>query len=308
MDVTVSIVSYNTRDLLRECLRSIYQESKSVAFEVFVVDNDSADGSADMVEREFPAVNLIRSPENGGFARGNNSALRKAGGRYYLLLNPDTQLVNDAIGRLVAYMDAHPRVGGAGSMLLEDDRSVQTVCRRFSRIRHEIGELMPLLNRLRTDWLSRDYLPDRFDYGAEGETDYVQGACLMVRREAADEVGLLDERFFMYSEEEDWCFRLKRAGWRVMYVPDAVIVHYRGMSTRQRSTEMLIELYRSKLKFFAKNYGRPAAVMLRGVLVLLAAIRIPYYGLLPLLLRGRREEARRYRDQSLMILRAMGPS
>jgi hypothetical protein len=308
MDVTVSIVSYNTRDLLRECLRSIYEESKSVAFEVFVVDNDSRDGSAEMVEREFPAVNLIRSPENVGFARGNNMALRKAGGRYFLLLNPDTRLVNDAIGRLVEYMDGHPRVGGAGSMLLEEDRSVQTVCRKFSRVRHEVGELMPILNRFRMEWLSRDYLPGQFDYRSTGETDYVQGACLIVRREAAEEVGLLDERFFMYSEEEDWCFRLKRAGWKVMYVPDAVIVHYRGMSTRQRSNDMLQELYRSKLKFFAKNYGAPSAGILRAVLVGLMAIRIPYYGLLPLVFRGKREEARRYRDQSLTILRAMGPS
>ena len=305
MDVSVIVVSYNTRDLLRDCLSSIYAKTEGVEFEVFVVDNRSEDGSADMVEAEYPMVRIIRNEENVGFARGNNLAIRSGSGRHFLLLNPDTQLVNNAVGELVAYMDRHPEAGAAGSMLLNDEREVLKVCRKFSRIIHEIGELAPVINRFTLEPLSRNYLPGGFDYGSVGETDYVQGACLIVRREVVDAVGLLDERFFMYSEEEDWCYRIKRGGWKVMYVPSAVIIHYHGMSTRQRSSVMLMELYRSKVKFFTKNYGRFKGWLLRVTLVVLMGIRIPYYSLVPLLAKGKRGTAKTYRDQSLTILRAM---
>jgi len=305
MDVSVIIVSFNTRGLLRNCLLSIYRETKDVELEVFVVDNCSEDGSADMVEEEFPDVHLIRNHENLGFAMGNNIALGKGRGRYFLLLNPDTQLTNNAIKELVGYMDPHPGVGACGSMLLDGDNNIQMVCRKFSRIIHEVGELTPVINRFRWKFMSRDYLPVEFDYGDTGETDYVQGACLMVRREVVEEVGLLDERFFMYSEEEDWCYRMKQNGWKVMYVPSAVIVHYWGMSTKQRSSEMLVELYRSKLKFFSKNYGYLRGLLLWLSLVGIMGIRISFYAVLALLIKGKAEDAGKYRGQSLSILKAM---
>ncbi len=305
MDVSVIVVSYNTRELLKECLLSIYRETKDVEFEVYVVDNCSADGSADAVEREFPDVKLIRNDQNVGFAAANNVVLRRGKGRYFLLLNPDTQLINNAIKELVDYMDQSPDVGAAGSMILDDDKNVHMVCRKFSRISHEIGELAPVINRFSWKFTSRNYLPDEFDYKELGETDYVQGACLMVRRKILDEVGLLDERYFMYGEEEDWCYRIKQNGWKVMYVPSAVIIHYWGMSTRQRSTEMLMELYKSKLKFFKKNYGQLRSQLLRLTLVALMGFRVPYYTLLPFLVRGKKENARMFREQSCTIMKTM---
>ncbi len=305
MDVSIITVSYNTRELLGRCLSSIYRETAGVSFEMFVVDNDSKDGSADMVEQRFPQVNLIRSDRNLGFAGGNNLALEKASGRYFLLLNPDTELVNNAVRELTMYMDGNPDVGGAGSMLLDDREQVQTVCRKFSRVSHELGELAPLLNRFSWSWTSRDYLPSEFDYNAAGETDYVQGACLMVRRDVAEKVGFLDERYFMYSEEEDWCLQIKQDGWKVMYVPSAVIVHYRGMSTMQRSTDMLAELYKSKVKYFRKNCGWLRYEVFRLTILGIMAFRLPLYSGLSLLLGGTREDIRESRDRSLAILKAM---
>jgi hypothetical protein len=305
MDVSVIVVSYNTKDLLRECIRSIYRETREIEYEVFVVDNRSTDGSPDMVKGEFPKVRLIRNDLNVGFAAGNNIALKKGRGRYFLLLNPDTQLVNNAIGILADYMDSHRDVGASGCMLLDGNKEVQMVCRKFSRIAHEVGELMPVINRCRWRWMSRNYLSDEFDYRSCGETDYVQGACLMVRRVVIEEIGLMDERYFMYSEEEDWCYRMKRKGWKVMYVSSAVVVHYQGMSTRQHSSEMLVELYRSKFQFFSKNYGIWRARFLKIVLVTMMAFSVPYFTIVSLVRSGRREYAREYRDQSLMILRTM---
>jgi GT2 family glycosyltransferase len=305
MDVTVIIVNYNTKSLLRECLTSVYRETKEVKYEVFVVDNRSEDGSPDMVQEEFPMVNLIRNERNVGFAAGNNIAIKKGSGRYFLLLNPDTRLVNNTMKILVDYMDEHSDVGATGSMLLDQDMNVQTVCRKFSNFLNEIGELIPVLNRFQFDWMSRNYHPDRFDYRSTGETDYVQGACLMVRKEVVDTVGPLDERFFMYSEEEDWCFRIKKHGWKVMYVSSAIILHYIGMSTRQRSDEMFRELYHSKLKFFMKNRGHITAYLLRFTLMILMFIRIPYYYILPLLMKNKEEELKKYRKQSMLILQAM---
>jgi len=255
--VSVIVVSYNTRELTLECLRSVYERTRDVTFEVFVVDNASADGSAEAIAAEFPQVHLIANHENRGFAAANNQALRLARGRYFLLLNPDTLVLDNAIGKMVAYMGAHPDVGCAGCQVLIDEHTVQQTCFRFPRVSYHLlratglPALFPhsaLLNPDRYGGWHRD---------GERDVDVVSGMFLLVRREAVEQVGLMDEDYFVYAEEADWCFRFWKHGWRCRFTPSAQIIHRDGgsHSTKQISARMFVQQQKSLLIFHRKNRG-----------------------------------------------------
>jgi N-acetylglucosaminyl-diphospho-decaprenol L-rhamnosyltransferase len=259
VDLLVVILNYATRDLLRDCLRSLEAQS-GVRCEVCVVDNASPDGSAEMVEREFPRVRLLRNPENNGFSAGNNLGLRTFGwpeagrSRYVMLLNPDTVVPEGALAAMVAYADAHPDAGVIGPRLLLPDGSLDKACRRgfptpavsFYRLSglSRIFKRSPRLNRY-----NMEYLDER----REAEVDAVVGACMLMRGEALRQVGLLDEVFFMYGEDLDWCLRFKQAGWRVMYFPD-VIVHHVKRAASRRSAKAQYEFDRAMWLFYKKHY------------------------------------------------------
>jgi hypothetical protein len=259
-DLSVVIISWNVRELLRRCLDSIQEglkgeKGKGLLVETIVFDNGSADGSADMVREYLPWVHLMESEVNLGFTKGNNLAIGQSEGRYILLLNPDTEVVGDALGTMVAYMESHPRVGALGPRLLNPDGTTQSSRRRFPTLATAFLEstvLQPWFQGSKI--LKRYYLLDRPDDEIQ-PVDWVVGAALLIRRQALHQVGPLDEEFFMYSEELDWCYRLKAQGWEVVYLPTAQVVHQEGRSSEQVLPARHIHFQRSKVLFFKRYYG-----------------------------------------------------
>ena len=270
--LTVAIVSFNTRALLEACLSALLRSlaaSPELGARVVVVDNASSDGSAAMVRERFPSVELRPLTGNLGFSGGNNLALCEARTPYALLLNPDTEVRGDAPAALVGFLEAHPRAGAVGARLIYPDGSFQHSAFRFPTLPMSFLDFFPINHRLTNSRLNGRY--PRAWYERAFEIDHPLGAGLMLRRAALDQVGLLDEQYFMYAEEVDLCFRIKRAGWQIWYTPDATIVHHQGAATGQFRAQMLVELHRSRLRFFAKHYpawfGRAArAVVGLGVL------------------------------------------
>lgn len=264
-DVSVVIVSYNTRDLLRACLRSVVanpshqmyrddvtgQGSSVVRCEVFVVDNASSDGSAAMVREEFPQVHLVESPHNLGFAAATNVGLRQASGTYLLLLNPDAELLGNALPAMVDFLESHSRVAAVGPRLIYADGRRQHSAFRFPTLAQVLLDLFPLHGRLLDSRINGRYPPATSPH----PIDHPLGACMLISREALADVGLLDEGFFMYCEEVDWCLRARKRGWEVYHVPHAVAVHHAGQSTGQRRDAMLVQLYASRLRLYRKHYS-----------------------------------------------------
>lgn len=270
-DLSIVIVNWNVRDLLRHCLHSIFQlplsnfqpPTSNFEIEVIVVDNASSDDSVAMMENEFPQVRLIANSENVGFTVGNNQGITASRGRYILLLNPDTEIVGDALTMMVKYMDAHPQVGVLGPQLLNPGGSIQSSRRRFPTLATAFLE-----STILQQWFPRNratrhyYITDHPDDEVQ-EVDWVTGACLLARRETIEEVSLLDEGFFMYSEELDWCRRMKAQGWKVVYLPTARVIHYGAQSSEQVKSFQYIQFQRSKIRYFRKHHGPWQAEVLR---------------------------------------------
>jgi N-acetylglucosaminyl-diphospho-decaprenol L-rhamnosyltransferase len=272
-DLSIVIVSWNVKDLLRLCLSSAagsltLERGQRLSAQIIVVDNASSDGSAEMVRAEFPHVQVIANETNVGFTQGNNQGLAACDGRYDLLLNPDTEVVDDALGKMVAFMEERPRVGALGPQLLYPDGGVQSSRRRFPRFTTALLEGTFLQQWFpNSGLLKRYYVLDAAD-GETQEVDWVVGACLLLRRSTLDEVGPLDERFFMYSEEMDWCYRAKKLGWQVFYFPEAQVVHHEGKSSEQVLPVRHIQFQRSKVLFFQKYHGRFRGEILRLYLLI----------------------------------------
>ncbi len=262
MDVSICIVNWNVKALLHQCLTSIPEGAAGLTYEIIVVDNASTDGSADLLEM-FPHVKWIQNRENVGFTRANNQAFAVSQGRYICLLNPDTVVSPGALSTLVAYMDAHPDVGIVGPQLRYPDGTLQPSRYRFPSVMTALMESTPLAWLWPNNPWNRRYHCGDCSPHEEHEVDWLNGACLMVRREVIDRVGNLDERFFMYSEELDLCRRAKMAGWRVMYVPQAVVVHHEGKSSEQVVVARHVHFNRSKVLYFRKHHGAWAAFFVR---------------------------------------------
>jgi len=259
--VSLVIVSHQTRDLLRACLRSIYEHPPSGAFEVCVLDNASTDGSGEMVRSEFPEVQLIENKDNVGYSRAVNLGARRTSAPYVLVINPDILVTEGSVEALVRFMDARPRVGVAGGKLLNPDGTLQYSARTFytPRIlllrRTFLGRLFPNSRAI------REHLMLDWDHGEACEVDWLIGACLMIRRAAAEDVGLMDERFFLYFEDVDLCYRMKQRGWGVVYVPEAVMVHHhRRQSARRVINRPLLWHLNSVFRFYEKWGGVSQAI------------------------------------------------
>lgn len=266
MGISVIIVSWNVGELLRRCLASIYTSraaTPTLELEVLVVDNASTDGTVAMVRSEFPEVRLVVNSTNLGFAAANNQGMRLAEGNYVMLLNPDTEVRGDAIGRMASYLDERPRVGMVGPKLLNSDGTIQSSRRRFPTLATAFVESTVLQRYVpKSPVLRRYYFLDRPDNSTQ-EVDWLVGACLMVRREVIQQVGMLDESFFMYSEELDWCYRIGKAGWSIVYLPQAEVVHHYGQSSEKDLPHRHIHFNMSKYRFFRKHYGVLCAELLR---------------------------------------------
>jgi GT2 family glycosyltransferase len=262
MDISVVILSYNTRDLLRACLRSVAADAGGFAVETLVVDNGSTDGSGAMVREEFPGVRLIESQENLGFAGGNNLAFLHCAGRYVLLLNSDAELHRGALGTLAGYLDAHPRVGAVGARLLNTDGTWQPSAFGFPTL----GRMALATTRLSV-LLGGNAEPGRTHRPrAPLAVDWVTAACLMVRRSVIAAVGPLDERFFLDYEDVDWCRRIRDAGWEIHAVPAAVATHHRWRSKAQLGEQWLFG-DESACRYFRKHHGARAEQVIRSLFV-----------------------------------------
>lgn len=262
LDVAIIIVSWNVRDYLADCLRSVYADLRRANLRggVWVIDNDSTDGTQELVQDLFPQVHLISNDHNPGFGAANNQGMRDAANcspRYYFLLNPDTLVRPGAIKRLVEFLDANPKVGMAGARLVYGDGRFQHSAFAFPGIAQLMFDLFPLPSRLYESRANGRY-PRRF-YNPKNRpfpVDHPLGASMMVRRDVAEATGGFDEEFFMYCEELDWCWRIHEAGWQIYAVPSAEIVHYGGESTKQVAARSVINLWQSRAKFYKRHYGR----------------------------------------------------
>lgn len=269
-DLTVSIVNHKHRDLLEPLLNSIHDLTHRISYEVFVVDNASGDGSVEMVRDQFPWVHLLCNDRPLGFATNNNQVLRQGQGRYLVLLNDDMLLCNDALDRMVAFMDANHAVGAVGCRLLNRDGTLQRSCwRGFPSPKTLLIDLFYLSKWLpRLSWV-RDFEASLQVTSESIEVDYLLGACLMVRREVMDQVGLLDESFFMFLEETDWCYRIKKSGWRIYWAPDGAIIHYGQQSVSENPERFVPMLYENYCKFSLKHgRSRSEILALKTVLAL----------------------------------------
>lgn len=270
IDVSIVIVSWNTKRLLAECIESIHAGPPEGNFEIYIVDNASTDGTAQMLAEHYPLTHLIVNPENVGFASANNQAIDQCQGRYIILLNPDTKVLPGTFQTLIEYMDQHPRAGANGPMLLNPDGTLQTSCYPIPTLSKELWRLLHM------DKLAHygTYDVHSWDATRPREVEVIQGACLVLRKEALDQVGILDGDYFMYTEEVDLCDRLLTAGWQIVWIPRAQVIHYGGQSTQQVATEMFLRLYESKLLFFRKRRGVLAANGYKLILLIITSLRL----------------------------------
>lgn len=257
MTVSIIIINWNTQDILRDCLASVYEQTTGISYEVIVVDNASSDGSAEMVKTEFPQVALIENKENRGFAAANNQGIRIANGRYVLLLNPDTIVLDGAIQKTVAFSDSRPDVAVTGCQVWEDESTIQMTCFRFPSVLNLLFQKLGLCRAFAHSRLFGREKMVGWNRDTEREVDVVSGMFMLVRREAIDKIGLMDEDYFVYAEETDWCFRFKKAGWVCVFTPIARIIHLDGgsKSTEQISVRMFVQQQKSLLIFFRKQRG-----------------------------------------------------
>ena len=263
-ELSIVIVNWNTREMLRACLESLRTCARHWShFEVIVVDNASSDTSVAMVREDFPEVRLIESKINLGFGGGNNLGFAAARGtKAVATINSDTEVTGDALQTLCEYFDAHPETGAVGPKLLNTDGSVQLSCRKFPGFMTALFNRYSLLTRLfpNNTW-SREYLMSDCGHGESINVDWVSGAALFVRREIYDALGGFDEEYFMYSEDVDWCYRIHRAGHRIAYVPEAVIIHHIGRSTSRAPFRMVRQRHRSMWLFYRKHYSSDVVLL-----------------------------------------------
>lgn len=256
MELSVCIVNWNVRDDLANCLESLREGMRGVEGEIIVVDNASADDSVEMVRRRFPQVRLMVNDANLGFAGANVQAMHQAAGRYILLLNPDTLVPAGAMRELLDFAAAHPRAGVVGPKLVYGDGSLQASCRCFPTIQAALFRNTLLGGLFPHARASASYLMQDWDHSTVREVDWVSGACLLVKREAYEQVGDLDTGFYWGSEDVDYCWRVHKAGWKVVYTPSPVITHLVGRSTNQAVFRTIVRHHRSMYRLYAKHIAR----------------------------------------------------
>lgn len=293
-DLSFIIVSWNARKYLVECLSSIRDDARGVDYEVIVVDNASTDGSQEAVRALFPEARLIELSSNSGFAAANNTGIRQSTGRYVFLVNSDIRIVPGCVGRVVRYLDKNPGAGLVGPRVLNADGTLQLSCRRAPSLGRN------LLAALGFESIRKDLLYHPHD--RTREVDVLSGCFLSARRAAVEEAGLLDERFFFYAEDKDWCKRLKSAGWKIVYLPEAEAIHYGGKSSVNAPLQYYIEMHRANLKYWAKHHGGLKYAYL-AIAALHQAVRVARGEALSSLKKGRHEENRHKVERSLRCLR-----
>ncbi len=277
VDVSVIIVAWNVRQFLHDCLKSVYEKTRDIDFEVIYVDNASEDGSVEMVQEHFAEARIIENDKNQGFIKANNQGIEVAQGRYVLLLNSDTILLDNAIARTVRFADANPDAAVFGCKVLNPDRTIQRTCFMYPSVLNMflaatyLYRMFPksrFFGRERMTWWG-------FDEAREVET--ICGCFSLVRKEAIDQVGLMDDRYFVYGDDPDWCYRFKRAGWKIMFTPGGQIIHYGGQTTSQKARAFRLQLEGSKLIFMKLHRGKAAFPFACTMVALFFFFRVPYW-------------------------------
>jgi GT2 family glycosyltransferase len=278
MKLSIIIVNYNGGKVLRTCLSSIYRETKDISFEVILVDNASTDGSVELVEKDFSNVYVIRNTQNRGFAAANNIAIQKAAGEFILMLNADTEILDGAIQKTVAFMEGHPLVGIAGCKLVYPDRTEQPSVRGYPSVLSAFLDATFLYLLLPKGRVVRGKGICYFDSSKAQEVDWVIGAYFMIRRSVIDKIGLLDEQFWLYGEENDYCQRAKNSGFETWFIPHAVVVHHwAGMTAF--NLRSIIWLHISQKLYADKHYYGPRRFLIIYLRYLGAALRVIVYSM-----------------------------
>lgn len=273
IDLSIVIVSWNTKDLLKECLESIVKNTTATSYEIYVVDNNSSDETCAMVSSEFPNVKLIENKYNAGFAKANNQAVELSDSKYILLLNPDTIVLPNAIDRMLKYIKANSNVGIVGCKLLNPDKTLQDSCRRFPTIKTYASILLRLHIVMPNLKCLKSYFMKDMDYNIHNEVDQVMGAALMYRTDVIAKKSYLDSDYWIWFEEVDFCYKVKKNGYKTVYIPDAEIIHYKAQSFNQLyKVEQQRVFNRSLLQYFKKNGTKKEVIMLKIIFPVSIAI------------------------------------
>ncbi|NIO21773.1 MAG: glycosyltransferase [Candidatus Aenigmarchaeota archaeon] len=274
IDASIIIVNWNTKDYLLQCLESLILETNRCNIEIIVVDNGSTDGSPETVKERFRNVRLIQNRDNLGFAKANNIGIRQSSGRYICLLNSDMKVLEGCIDRMVTYMDQNRSIGVLAPKILNPDMTTRFDCREFPTIWNTFCRALGLHKIFPRNRFFSDYIMWYFPHNSIRSIDYVAGCFLMVRKSAIDEVDLLDENFFMYAEDKDWCKRLREAGWDVVFYPYAEAIHHAGASSARSPNKLLIERLRSNLYYWEKHHSKLAQITFFGLLLFHHTLRV----------------------------------
>lgn len=301
-DLSIVIVSWNARDYLVNCLRSIAESEPAVSYEVIVVDNESSDGSPEAVEAEFPDVKLIRAGKNLGFAGGNNVGIRASEGRHVFLINSDVVLVGACLDKLVKYLDDNPRVGLAGPRVLNSDRTLQLSCRRLPTKWNSFCRMLALDSAFPDSKFFHGWKMGPAEHEGCKPVEVLSGCFWAARRTAINAVGLLDEGYFMYAEDIDWCKRFKEGGWEIRYYPEAEAVHFGGASSANQPVRFFVEMQRADLRYWRKHHGRIGAAYYAGIILGNQILRIIPRSLLYALFPSKRANNAPYIKRSVACL------
>ncbi len=301
VDISVVIVNWNTRVLLLDCVESLIEQTRASTLEIIVVDNASQDGSIEALIKQFPQVVLIRNSENLGFSKANNQGLRIGRGRYLCLVNSDVKALDGVLDKLRAYMENQPEVGVVAPRTVGGDLKLRKNCREYPTIRNAfchavfLDRILPSVGAFR----GRDLR--NYDYATTREIEVLSGCFLMVRREVIEQVGMLDERFFIYSEDVDWCKRIRTGGWKVVFLPNAEAIHYGGSSSVVEPILFNREMMKSSLQYWRKHHGRASTLLFWGLQLLGAGLRAAGWSVLALI----RDGHGRCRDQAIGYWRVL---
>ena len=268
IDLSIIIINWNTKDLLLACLGSLSQQQINYKTEIIVVDNASSDGSPEIVNKNYQHVKLIRNDMNLGFGKANNIGIKQSRGRYVCLLNSDVRVLPGCMESLINFMDQNKSIGISSPKILAPDMIMQSTCRKLPSLWNNICELL-YLNKLfpKSEMFSSEHM-DFFDHKTVRHVEGLAGCCLIIRKAALDQVGLFDERFFIYFEETDLCKRFRQAGWDIVFSPDAVVIHHHAASSSKDPVRFHIEFIKSQMQYWEKNHSKTAVIIFMFILLI----------------------------------------
>lgn len=276
VDLSIIVVSYNVRELLLNCLESIFTFVKGISFEIIVIDNASNDGTVNALRDQFPSVRSITNSSNIGFARANNQGFRISRGHFILMLNPDIKIINDSISKMVDILRENDSIGILGCKLVNPDGSFQCAGFKF-----------PTFWQLaKTSIINLSFSPKEKHRSSLVRVDWVLGACIMFNKRILDDIGYLDENYFMYGEEKDFCFRTKKKGYQVYCYVGGKVIHYGNQSARKVQSSSFLEFHKSQNRFFAKHYAHPYANLCKLMLFLGVLLRLAFWSFLNLFIKS----------------------